>query len=66
MLLPGEVGPMARPGADLGLDSLALIDVITKLEEVFQFEFEDYLALAKLETVGQLARATDTAKESRP
>lgn len=56
-----EVTLEARLHADLGIDSLGLISLITELEEALGFEFEDYVALAEVGTVGGLVSATRTA-----
>jgi acyl carrier protein len=56
-----EVTAEARFHADLGIDSLGLISLITELEEALGFEFEDYVALAQIGTVGGLVSATQAA-----
>ena len=53
---PGSVGPESRLEEDLGLDSLAMLDLFLSLEEAFSVSIPDEVA-ARVTSVGEAADA---------
>lgn len=54
----------ARIKDDLGLDSLDVVDMVVVLETAFDFKIQDKTALAKIETLGDVAGFIESIVEA--
>ncbi|MDR1921815.1 MAG: phosphopantetheine-binding protein [Candidatus Adiutrix sp.] len=51
----GKMTPEAEIKADLGLDSLDIVDLVTVLETAFDFKIRDKAAMKEIRTLGDVA-----------
>ena len=61
-----RLAPEAHIRDDLGLDSLDIVDMVIVLEKTFDFKLNDRLALAGIQTVGDICNFIKSLNTSEP